>query len=140
MESSKGGMMKDFKEEDAVKQRTGVGVEEIIGTLRNQILSPPRKALHLGSKMFLRRSAAKRDQKLMDLMLDTRGIVELGTAAARVEAAANAGAATQKLVDSVSDFAKQFAKRGRFLIVKGATLADAGNTQLQEQMEEQMVE
>ena len=133
MESSKGGMTKDFKEEDFLKRSANVSVEEAVGTLRNQVMSAPRKAMHLGSKMFLRQSAIKRDKQLMDLMLDPRGIAELGTAAARVEAAARSGEAGKKLFDAANLFAKEFAQRALFLGVKGASQADQGFQALQEQ-------
>lgn len=134
MESSKGGMIKDFKQEDAVKRSwLNLSVEEILGTLRNQVMSPSRKALHLGSKVFIRNAGKMRDDRLMDLMLDTRGMGAIGDAAARVEAAAKAGQAQKDLVNSLKAFVAEIGKRTTNNLVKGGYLGGEGAEMAQEQ-------
>lgn len=122
MESSKGASSRDFKDQDRLQRVTGVNAEEVIGTLRNQVLSSQRKALHLGSKMFLRSSAKKRDKQLMDLLINVRGIEDLGRAAARVEQAAQAGAAGSSLRKAAGRFTTTLLGR----IAKGGALGEAG--------------
>jgi hypothetical protein len=133
MEGSKGGMVKDFKQEDVLKRsRLNFSVEELFGTLRNQVMSMPRKVAHLGSKTFIRNAADIRDKRLMDLMLDTRGMGAMGDAAARVEAAARAGKANKELFDSLKSFGNEILKRTSLSLVRGGYFGAEGAEMAQE--------
>lgn len=56
---------------------TGLTFEEVVGTMRNAIMSMPRKVLHLGAKAALVKNSAKADKALADVLLDTKGLEAL---------------------------------------------------------------
>ena len=76
------------------KEITGVSQEEVLGTLRNQIMSNARKLLHLTFKVVMTKTTAKADKAMADVLLDTKGLAALKAEAdALQEAMKNGGTA-----------------------------------------------
>lgn len=106
-------------QETRFKKYTNLTEEETIGTVRNQILSPYRKMIHLASKAFIVKSNAKADKALADVLLDTKALDSLQT-----EIDALLGALEQTSSGyygkQAAAFAKGFAsKLGGYITAKG---------------------
>ena len=65
------------KQKTGFQKVTGVTPEEVVGTLRNQIMSRARQALHLGFKVVITKTAEKADKALADVLLDTKALEAL---------------------------------------------------------------
>lgn len=136
IESNKVGVGTSYREQDSIGKATGVNSEQVIGTFRNQVMSTWRKMFHIGSKVFLHKSAVKRDKKVMDVMIDTRAIKAMADAVSRAEQDVAMG---RSIVDSMKANGKTLLHdlgiRVAGRLAKGAYQGSEGLSELADQME-----
>lgn len=106
---------------------TGLTIEETVGTMRNAIMSMPRKVLHLGAKASMVKNSAKSDKALADILLDTNALEALDKETKRLlEVAKNQG--DWKLIGkAAAEFSLAFAKHlGGYISLRGSQGAVGG--------------
>ena len=106
---------------------TGLTIEETLGTMRNAIMSMPRKVLHLGAKAAMVKNSAKSDKALADVLLDTNALDALDKETTRLlEAAKNQGD-WKLLGKAAAEFSLAFAKHlGGYISLRGSQGAVGG--------------
>tara|TARA_R110000868_G_scaffold232559_1_gene486075 strand:+ start:1045 stop:3867 length:2823 start_codon:yes stop_codon:yes gene_type:complete len=107
------------------KETMGVSQEEVLGTLRNQIMSWSRKLLHLGFKATVTKNNAKADKAMADVLLDTKGLSALkAEAEALQKAMGNNGTAAvtgKAFLQAMQTFGATMAGYVTLGVVRGAS-------------------
>lgn len=85
------GAAVNHRQNTKYKKVTGLSLEETIGTLRNQIMTPTRKFLHLFFKAAMTKTSEKADKAMADVLLDTNGLAALSAEADRLRAVMGEG-------------------------------------------------
>ena len=115
------------RQSTAYKEVSGLSVEETVGTLRNQVMSPQRKFLHLFFKAAMTKSSAKADKAMADVLLDTNAIAELNKEATRLREALDQQGNYKLVGKAFWDFSKKFSSTlGGYITLGGARGAVGG--------------
>lgn len=106
----------DFRQSDALSERTGVSFTQLQSVLRDRITNAGTKAAILGSKMSVASSSAKRDAQLMDLLLNPSALAEL-----RQKVEANKfKATTPELVAQLANITNRAVSKGVYFGLVGS--------------------
>ncbi len=118
----------NHRQSTAYKELSGLSVEETVGTIRNQIMSPTRKFLHLFFKAAMTKSSAKADKAMADVLLDTNAINELNNEAVKLMAALEKQGSAKLAGKAFWDFFKKFSSTLGGYIALGGARGAAGAT------------
>ena len=60
-----------------LENTVGSSTEQVVGTLRNQVMSAQRKALHLGSRFFMGQARASEDAAIQEFLKDSTALEQM---------------------------------------------------------------
>lgn len=111
----------DHRQSTGFKETAGFSEEEFLGTIRNQVMSAQRKALHLLFKAKVTKSKAKADKAMADVLLDTKGLEALNQEAIRLREAVTSQSSTKLIGKTFWEFSKKFSSTlGGYITLGGA--------------------
>lgn len=122
--------------DSAIKEAAGVSSEEILGTLRNQVMSPTRKLMHLVFKGYQVKNRAKADKALADVLLDTNGLEALNAETKKLLSVLGKDSKASRALKGkvASDFLKKFSATLGGYITIGAGRGGAGSMMNQDDL------